>query len=81
MLLDVTILIECFHLQNERLVSGVQDMRHKIINRGVLVRFVGNVHVCQVPKSSFFIAACTIGAYQALFNKYIYFSIFWRLFM
>ena len=30
---SVTVLIECFHLQNETLVNGVQDMSQKIINR------------------------------------------------
>ena len=43
----------------------------------VLVRFVGNLHVYQVPKSSFFVAARAIGAREALFKKYIYFGIFW----
>ena len=31
----VSVLIECFHLQNEILVNGVDDISQKIINWGV----------------------------------------------
>ena len=64
----MTVLIECFHLQNDTLVNGVQDMSQKIINWGVvLIRFVGNPHFYQAPKSSSFIAARAIRAHEALF--------------
>ena len=41
-------------------------MSQKLINRVVLVRFVGNPHVYQAPKSSCFIAARAIGAHRTL---------------
>ena len=62
------VLIECFHLQKEILLNRVQNMSQKIINQVVLIRFVGNTHVYQAPKSSCFIAAPAIGAHKALFN-------------
>ena len=68
----MTVLIECFHLQNETCVNGVQDMSQIIINRGVLIKFVGNPRVYQAPKSSCFIAARAIGAHEALFIFQIY---------
>ena len=61
------VLIECFHLEKETLVNGVQDMSQKIINWGVLIRFVGNPHVYQTPKSNYFIATPAIGALETLF--------------
>ena len=66
----MTVLIECFHLQNETLVSGVQDMSQKMINRESykVCRFVGNSHVYQAPKSNCFIAVRAIVAHKALFN-------------
>ena len=36
--------------------------------RGVLITFVGNLHIYQAPESNCFIAACAIGALEALFN-------------
>ena len=47
-------------------------MSQNIINRGVLIRFVGNSHVYQARESSRFIAACGIGAHKALFIVSIY---------
>ena len=53
------VLIRCFHLQNETLVNGVQDMRQKVINREILIRFRGleyfskyaeNPHIYQAPE-------------------------------
>ena len=64
----MTVLIVCFHLQNETLVNGVQDMRQKIINRGVLISFVGNRSVLQGPESTCFIVAPALGAHEAMFN-------------
>ena len=40
----------------------------KIINRGVLIRFIGNPHFYQAPESSCFIAARAIWAHEALLN-------------
>ena len=60
----MTVLIECFHLQNETLVSGVQDMSQKMINRESykVCRFVGNSHVYQAPKSNCFnCCSCNCG--------------------
>ena len=51
-------------------------MSQKVINQGVLVRFgcleyfskyVGNPHIYQTPFNCF-IAACEIGAHEALFK-------------
>ena len=64
----MSVFIECFHLQNETLVNGVQDMREKIINREILIWFVDNPHVYQAPERSCFIAARATGAHEALFN-------------
>ena len=64
--------IECFHLQNETLVNGVQDMSQKIIYRGYLIRFVGNAHVYQALESSCFISASATGTQKAQFNLLIY---------
>ena len=63
----MTVLIECFHLQNETLLSGVQNMSQKIIKQGGHIRFVGNSHIYQASKSNCFIAARAIGAHKALF--------------
>ena len=62
----MTLLIECFHLQNETLVNGVQDMSKKRLT-GRLIRFVGSIHLYQAPES-YFIAAHGIGAHEVLFN-------------
>ena len=56
--------MECVHLQKET-VNGVQDMSQ--LTEG-LIRFVGNSHVYQTPKSNCFIAARANGAHKALFN-------------
>ena len=66
----MTVLIECFHLRNETLVNGVQDMSQKIINRESykVCSFLGNSHVYQAPKSNCFIAARATVAHKALFN-------------
>ena len=54
-------LIQCFHLQNETLVNGVQDRSQKIINHGSYK--VGRQVSClSIPKSNCFIAARAIGA-------------------
>ena len=63
----VMVLIECCHFQNETLVNGIQDMDQKILNRAVLIRFVGNPYVYLAPESNCFIAAVAIGVYEALF--------------
>ena len=57
---NVAVLIECFHLQNETLVNGFQDISEK-------TRFAGNHHVYQAPESSSFSAACAFEAHEALF--------------
>ena len=50
-------------------MNGIQDISQKIINRGVLMRFAGNPHVYQAPKSNCCsCAACAIGAHEALFS-------------
>ena len=53
---------------NETLVNRVQNMGQNVINRGVLIRFVGNLHVYQAPESNCFITAHTIWVHEALFN-------------
>ena len=62
------LLIECFHLENETLVNEVQNMRQNVINRGVLIRFVGNPQVYQAPEINCFIAARAVSAHKVLFN-------------
>ena len=64
----MTVLIECFDMQNESLVNRVQDMTQRIINRGVLIRFLGNSHIYQTPETNCFIAARATGAHEVLFN-------------
>ena len=64
----MTVLIECFHLENETLVNGVQNMSQNVINRWVLIRFAGNPHVYQAPARNCFIAARAIWAHEVLFN-------------
>lgn len=70
-------LIECFHLQNDTLVNGVQDMRQKVINRIVLIKFwsldyfskyADNPHIYQALESTCFITARASEAFEALFN-------------
>ena len=67
-------LIECFHLQNETFVNGVQNTIQKIT--GGLIRFVGNSHVYQAHKSNCFITARAIGAHKRLFNEQT--CLFWN---
>ena len=61
------LLIECFHLENETLVNGVQNVRQNVINRGVLIGFVGNPLVYQAPEINCFIAARAVSAHKVLF--------------
>ena len=63
-----------FHLENKTLVNGVRDMSRKKLTGGV-IRFVGNSHVYQAPKSNCFIAARAIGAHRGLFN--VQTNLFW----
>ena len=65
-------LIECFNLQKETLLNEAQDMSQKKINRGVLIRFIGNPYVHQTPENNFFIAAGAIGANKVQLNLWIY---------
>ena len=62
-----SLLIECFHLENETLVNGVQNMRQNVINRGVLIRFVGNPQAYQAPEINCFVAARANWAHEVLF--------------
>ena len=66
------VLIESFHLQNETLVNDVKNMNQKKLTGG-LIRFVGNSHVYQAPKSNCFIAGRAIASHKTLFNVQIYF--------
>ena len=64
----MTMLIECFHLQNEILVNGVQNINQIVIIREILIRFVGNRHVYLALDGNCFIAALAIWAHEVLFN-------------
>ena len=70
-------LIECIHLQKETLLNEAQDMSQKKINRGVLIRFIGNPYVHQTPENNCFMLLVQLEQikYSSIY-EYIYFGFF-----
>ena len=74
-------LIECFHLQNETYMNGIQNMRQNVINRGEkggeVIRFVGNFHVYQAPENNYLLLLVQFGHTEyCSICKCIYFNFF-----
>ena len=74
-------LIECFQLQTETYVNGIQNMKQNETNweRGgeEVIRFVDNSHVYQSPKNNYLLLLVQFGhaKYRSIY-KYIYFNFF-----
>ena len=75
-------LIECFQLQTETYVNGIQNMKQNETNWGgergeEVIRFVDNSHVYQSPKNNYLLLVVQFGhtKYRSIY-KYIYFNFF-----
>ena len=72
---------ECFQLQTETYVNGIQNMKQNETNwggeGGRRLRFVDNSHVYQSPKNNYLLLLVQFGyaKYRSIY-KYIYFNFF-----